>query len=68
MRYFIELSYQGKNYHGWQIQPDANSIQEELNKAVSMFYKRKLVLLEQEEQIQEFMLRKCLLILIQLKD
>ncbi|MFT5762050.1 MAG: tRNA pseudouridine38-40 synthase [Polaribacter sp.] len=35
MRYFIELSYQGKNYHGWQIQPDANSIQEELNKAVS---------------------------------
>lgn len=35
MRYFIELSYQGKNYHGWQIQPDANSIQEELNKAIS---------------------------------
>jgi len=35
LRYFIELSYQGKNYHGWQIQPDANSIQEELNKAVS---------------------------------
>lgn len=35
MRYFIELSYQGKNYHGWQIQPDVNSIQEELNKAVS---------------------------------
>ncbi len=35
MRYFIELSYLGKNYHGWQIQPDANSIQEELNKAIS---------------------------------
>ena len=35
MRYFIELSYLGKNYHGWQIQPDANSIQEELNKVVS---------------------------------
>jgi len=35
LRYFIELSYQGKNYHGWQIQPDANSIQEELNKAIS---------------------------------
>ena len=34
MRYFIELSYLGKNYHGWQIQPDANSIQEELNKAI----------------------------------
>ena len=36
MRYFIELSYLGKNYHGWQIQPDANSIQEELNKAISI--------------------------------
>ena len=35
MRYFIELSYLGKNYHGWQIQPDANSIQEEPNKAIS---------------------------------
>ena len=35
MRYFIELSYLGKNYHGWQIQPDANSIQEELNNAIS---------------------------------
>ncbi|WKD86027.1 tRNA pseudouridine synthase A [Polaribacter huanghezhanensis] len=35
MRYFIELSYLGKNYHGWQVQPDANSIQEELNKAIS---------------------------------
>lgn len=36
MRYFIELSYLGKNYHGWQIQPDANSIQEVLNKAISI--------------------------------
>ena len=36
MRYFIELLYLGKNYHGWQIQPDANSIQEELNKAISV--------------------------------
>jgi tRNA pseudouridine38-40 synthase len=36
LRYFIELSYLGKNYHGWQIQPDANSIQEELNKAISV--------------------------------
>lgn len=34
MRYFIELSYKGTSYHGWQIQPDANSIQEELNKAI----------------------------------
>ena len=35
MRYFIELSYKGTAYHGWQKQPDANSIQEEINKALS---------------------------------
>jgi tRNA pseudouridine38-40 synthase len=36
LRYFIEFSYQGKKYHGWQSQPDANSIQEEINKAISV--------------------------------
>ena len=41
MRYFIELSYFGKNYHGWQIQPDASSIQEELNKAISVVLQEK---------------------------
>ena len=35
MRYFIELSYNGKNYHGWQIQPDVISVQEKLNYAIS---------------------------------
>lgn len=35
MRYFIELLYKGTNYHGWQIQPDASSVQEEVNKAIS---------------------------------
>lgn len=28
MRYFVELSYNGKNYHGWQKQPNAISVQE----------------------------------------
>lgn len=35
MRYIIEISYIGTNYHGWQIQPNGNSIQEELQKALS---------------------------------
>ena len=35
MRYFIELSYNGKNYHGWQMQPDAISVQEKINDALS---------------------------------
>lgn len=28
MRFFIELAYHGKNYHGWQQQPDAISVQQ----------------------------------------
>lgn len=35
MRYFIQLSYNGTNYCGWQIQPNGPSIQEELNTALS---------------------------------
>lgn len=38
MRYFIELSYNGKNYHGWQIQPEVISVQEKINSALSTIY------------------------------
>lgn len=38
-RYFIELSYRGTNYHGWQIQENAHSVQAELNKALSILLK-----------------------------
>ena len=34
-RFFIELKYDGTNYHGWQIQNNASSVQEEINKAFS---------------------------------
>jgi len=30
-RYFIEIAYNGKNYHGWQVQPNAISVQAVLN-------------------------------------
>lgn len=36
MRYFIEFAYNGKNYHGWQKQPNAPSVQETLGKALSV--------------------------------
>lgn len=35
MRYFIELSYDGAAYCGWQRQPDAPSVQQALEKALS---------------------------------
>jgi len=34
-RYFIELSYDGTRYHGWQTQPNAVAVQEVLDKALS---------------------------------
>lgn len=39
MRYFIEFAYKGTQYHGWQYQPNANSVQETLNKALSVLLK-----------------------------
>ncbi|HAH55144.1 MAG TPA: tRNA pseudouridine(38-40) synthase TruA [Flavobacterium sp.] len=36
MRFFIKLAYNGTNYHGWQCQPNASSVQETLNKALSI--------------------------------
>jgi tRNA pseudouridine38-40 synthase len=34
-RYFIELSYDGTNYHGWQVQPNAITVQEVLDKCLT---------------------------------
>lgn len=42
MRYFIYFSYDGAAYHGWQIQPNANSVQEELNNALSTLLRTKI--------------------------
>ncbi|MCB2209119.1 MAG: tRNA pseudouridine(38-40) synthase TruA [Bacteroidetes bacterium] len=35
-RYFIKLAYKGTHYHGWQIQDNAHTIQEELNTKISL--------------------------------
>jgi tRNA pseudouridine38-40 synthase len=34
-RYFLQCSYKGTNYHGWQIQPNAISVQEVMAKSLS---------------------------------
>ena len=39
-RYFITFSYDGTNYHGWQIQPNANTVQQELQHALSLLMKK----------------------------
>ena len=45
MRYFLKLSYNGTNYHGWQEQPNAVSVQSTIEKALSLIlrYPTKIV-------------------------
>lgn len=40
MRYFIEFAYNGKEFHGFQVQPDVISVQETLDKALSLLFKQ----------------------------
>ncbi len=35
MRYFLELSYLGTHYHGWQRQPNASSVQQTLEETLT---------------------------------
>lgn len=39
-RYFLHLAYNGKAYHGWQIQPGDISVQEVLEKCISLKLKQ----------------------------
>ena len=36
MRFFIDISYFGKNFHGWQVQENARTIQQEIDNALSL--------------------------------
>ena len=42
MRYFIQFSYSGKNYFGYQIQPNQISVQEVLEKALSIMLREEI--------------------------
>ncbi|WP_394996212.1 tRNA pseudouridine(38-40) synthase TruA [Emticicia sp.] len=42
MRYLIECSYKGTAFHGWQIQLNAISVQEQIENALSVLLKQKV--------------------------
>jgi len=44
MRYFLEVSYKGTNYSGFQIQKNANTIQAEIEKALNIILKKEVSL------------------------
>lgn len=43
MRYFLEISFNGAAYHGWQIQPNAISVQEVLQNHLSILLRKRTV-------------------------
>ena len=42
MRYFLRLAYNGLPFHGWQRQPNAVSVQENIEKALSLIFQKKI--------------------------
>jgi len=45
LRYFVRFSYFGKQYHGWQRQPNAVTVQQVLEEAFSKILRREIVLI-----------------------
>lgn len=41
-RYFVQLRFKGTAYHGWQIQPNARSVQEVLERALSTLLREEI--------------------------
>ncbi len=41
-RYFIRIQYKGKNYHGWQVQPNAVSVQQVLDRCLGILLRTEI--------------------------
>lgn len=40
LNYFIELAYNGTNFHGWQVQPNAATVQDLINRAFTTVFRK----------------------------
>jgi len=45
LRYFISLAYKGTDFHGWQVQPNAISVQQVVNEGLSVLIKDQITTL-----------------------
>ena len=42
MKYFLDIAYKGTHYNGWQKQPNANTVQSEIENALKIVFKNEL--------------------------
>jgi tRNA pseudouridine38-40 synthase len=40
LKYFLDIAYNGSNYHGWQVQQNAHTVQQELNNALQKLFQQ----------------------------
>lgn len=64
MRKFLKLSYSGTPYHGWQSQPNASSVQQTLEEALSTILRGPAPVTGAGRTDTAFMPVSCSLILI----
>lgn len=43
MKYFIQIAYKGTAYHGWQIQQNARSVQQEISEGISKILRQEIL-------------------------
>ncbi|MEO1654455.1 MAG: tRNA pseudouridine(38-40) synthase TruA [Bacteroidota bacterium] len=41
LRYFLDIAYKGTNFHGWQIQANASSVQAEIEAKLALIFQKK---------------------------
>ena len=54
MRYFLEISYNGSTFHGWQSQPNAISVQETIENALKTLLKDEIKI--EKERVKDIKL------------
>jgi len=59
-RFFITLAYNGKNYVGWQVQPNGMSVQQKMQEALSTLLRKPIGIVGAGVPTPEFMLKKWL--------
>jgi tRNA pseudouridine38-40 synthase len=42
MRYFLEIAYNGRNYSGWQVQPNADTIQAHIEQVLGLIFNEEI--------------------------